>query len=457
MYMNKTKLVILIIIVILASIIFYWHLQNKNINIANYLNSNKIPLANNDITMYIDPLISTDITNRLNTFSQNSLIKKNENQNSDICISLGPNICSQSDKVNIFTNIPVWSPENFNDYFKSKLNNIEITYAKNPINNSLYTEIFDYLKNSYQNNSPKETTLIFTGDILPTRWVSKRAHENNDMSYPFRKTYELTSSADYTIGDLECPFAETGPYQELGTVFRGDPELIEGLTLAGIDVVNLANNHLGDSQQAGMKFTFDLLKKNNIGFFGAGINQIESHKPYIKEVNGIKIAILGYADQDFTPISYESDDIYAGLNLMNIEKMKEDVKNAKQQADFVIVSMHAGTEYTYDPDPDQIKFAHQAIEAGANMIYGHHPHVVQAIEVFEGKPIFYSLGNFAMDQIEENTRQGYLLQIKLIYNKISNIKLIPYHIYDWSQPDLVEGDEYGKILNDILSASQKLN
>jgi poly-gamma-glutamate synthesis protein (capsule biosynthesis protein) len=453
--MNKTKLAIIIIIVIFASFFLYWQLQGKNNSITNYLNPNKIPLASSDITMQADPLISSDISERLNTFSQNNLIK-NQNQTSDICISLDPNKCNGSKKDIIFYSIPSWFPENLDSFFDSKLNNISITYTQNNQTINLYTDIFNYLKTSFQEKKPEETTILFTGDILPTRWVSKRAHDNNDMSYPFRNTFELLSSADYTIGDLECPFAETGPYQELGTVFRGDPELIDGLVLSGIDTVNLANNHLGDSQQAGMKFTFNLLKKNNIGYFGAGINQTDSHKPYIKDVNGIKIAILGYADQDFTPVSYESDDIYAGLNLMNIEKMKDDVKNAKKEADFVIVSMHAGTEYTYDPDPDQIEFAHSAIDAGADMIYGHHPHVVQAIETYEGKPIFYSLGNFVMDQIEENTRQGFLLEIKLIYNKINSIKLMPYHIFDWSQPQLVEGDEYNKILEDILGASQKL-
>lgn len=453
--MNKTKLIIIFLIVICASFFLYWQLHNKKSSITNYLNSNSIPLANSEITIQTDSILSSDITNRLQTFPQNDLIK-NQSNDSDICISLDPDKCNGSKKDIIYSSIPSWFPENLDSFFDSKLNNISISYAQNNQNNKLFTDILNYLKTSFQEKRPEETTILFTGDILPTRWVSKRAHDNNDMSYPFRNTFELLSSADYTIGDLECPFAETGPYQELGTVFRGDPELIEGLVISGIDTVNLANNHLGDSQQAGMKFTFDLLKKNNIGYFGAGINQTESHKAYIKEVHGVKIAILGYADQDFTPISYESDDIYAGLNLMNIEKMKEDVKNAKKEADFVIVSMHAGTEYTYDPDPDQIEFAHSAIKAGADMIYGHHPHVVQAIETYEGKPIFYSLGNFAMDQIEENTRQGFLLEIKLIYNKIQNIKLMPYHIYDWSQPQLVEGDEYNKILNDILGASQKL-
>jgi len=340
-------------------------------------------------------------------------------------------------KTEILTKDVTWLPKEIDEYFSEKIPKISLEYPS--------TE-----------TKPKETTLIFTGDILPTRWVSKRAHDNNDMSYPFRETYQITSNADFTIGDLECPFAETGPYQELGIVFRGDPELVEGLTLAGIDVVNLANNHLGDSGQAGMKFTFDLLTKNKIDYFGAGLNQTQTHTPYIKEINGIKIAILGYADADFTPTSYEADNEYAGLNLMNINQMINDVKNAKNHADFVIVSMHAGTEYTYDPDPDQIEFAHAAIDAGANMIYGTHPHVIQAIEVYKEKPIFYSLGNFAMDQIEENTRQGYLLKIKLIGNNVSDIELTPYHIYDWSQPKLTNDAENQKIINDILSASKKL-
>lgn len=451
--MNKTKLILLIFVLIGIVLFIYCRFSDKNKIITN-LNLDKITPAKNNVSLYADSVLSKDVSKLLDSFDQKNLIKSQDNPNSDLCISLDSQRCPQTIKENIFSTTPKWLPENFQDFFNSKLSEITVNYAQTE-NKDLFNKIKEFLKNSYSQNAPQKTTLIFTGDILPTRWVSKRAHDNNDMSYPFRETYQITSDSDLTIADLECPFAETGPYQELGTVFRGDPELVEGLILAGIDVVNLANNHLGDSQRAGMKFTFDLLGKNNIGFFGAGINQTEAHKPYIKEVNGLKIAILGYADPDFTPATYEADDQYAGLNLMNISKMQEDVKEAKKQADFVIVSMHAGTEYIYSPDPDQIEFAHKAIEAGADMIYGHHPHVVQAVDVYNGKPIFYSLGNFAMDQIEENTRQGFLLKIKLIYNKISDIKLIPYHIYDWSQPKLVEGEEFQKILDDVLGASQK--
>lgn len=449
--MNKNKLIIAIIIFLGLILFIFWKLSNKDKVATDYFKENK-----NDTSLFAESVMSKDITDRLADFSQSSSFKMSSNTDSDVCISLDSQKCSKAISNNIFTAIPKWSPENFNELFNSKLTNVTIGYQKPNNNNKLFNDLEFYLKDSYSQTEPQKTSIIFTGDILPTRWVSKRAHDNNDMSYAFREIYNTTVDADFTVADLECPFAETGPYQELGTIFRGDPELVEGLNLAGIDAVNLANNHLGDSQQAGMKFTFDLMNKNNIGFFGAGINQTESHKAYIKEVNGVKIAILGYADQDFTPVSYEADDKYAGLNLMNISKMQEDVKNAKNQADFVVVSMHAGTEYTYNPDPDQIEFAHSAIDAGADMIYGHHPHVVQAIEVYNGKPIFYSLGNFVMDQIEENTRQGFLLEIKLIYNKISDIRLMPYHIYDWSQPKLVEDAEYQKILNDVITASQKL-
>jgi poly-gamma-glutamate synthesis protein (capsule biosynthesis protein) len=448
--MNKIKIFIIVLFVLIVTIFAYWHFSNKN-KIAgnNYL-------KNNNVSIYVDAILSKDINKRLNNFSENNLLKPTDNIESDICVSMDSQKCPQSVKENIFSESLSWLPDDFAKVFDSKIPDISITYTKTNNSNDIFNNTSDYLKKSYIENNPTKTTLIFTGDILPTRWVSKRAHDNNDMSYPFREIYNTTQNADYTIADLECPFAETGPYQELGIVFRGDPELVEGLKLAGIDTVNLANNHLGDSQQAGMKFTFNLLYKNNIGFFGAGINQTEAHKAYIKEVNGVKIALIGYADQDFTPISYEADDKYAGLNLMNIAKMQEDVAMAKKEADFVIVSMHAGTEYTHDPDIDQVEFAHSALDAGADMVYGHHPHVVQGIEVYKNKPIFYSLGNLAMDQIDEDTRQGFILEIKLVYNKISDIKLMPYHIYDWSQPKLVEGSEYQKILDDVITSSQKL-
>lgn len=410
-----------------------------------------------EIVIKVDNNLKKDISDRLQPFIEDNVVPITIDDRAtapDITISLTRD--KVPDNYLLYEKQLSLSPTLIKDNLSSKIYTIYIGLSST--NDTLLTEqIKTYLQKSFTSNPPQENTLVFAGDILLSRWVAKISDDHSDSLYCFSKTADITKNADLTIANLEAPFAETGPYTNLGVVFRADPKLVAGLVYGGYDILNLANNHFGDSGQAGMKFTFKTLTDNNINYYGAGDNASTARTPVIKEINGVKYAFLGYTDSAFTPTAYEADDIYAGVNLMNIDNLKVDLEKAKQQADFVIVTMNSGVEYDHNPDQTQIDFAHTAIDNGADMIFGLHPHVVQAIEYYQGKPIFYNIGNFIMDQLEKDTQQGYIISLSTIYNQISSIELLPYHIYDYCQPNFTQGDETTEIITEIINANLHLS
>lgn len=433
-------------------------LSGNSCQLKQNTNSSAAPteITREEVAIKTDTILEKDISDRLKPFIDDNIVAitvSDDVTSPDITISLNQE--KTTNNSTIYTQKLTISPNELKENLSEDVYSININYLSTT-DSSLSNQIKTYLQKSYKTNPPQENKLTFAGDILLSRWVAKISNDHNDPLYCFSKTADITKNSNLTIANLEAPFAETGPYTNLGVVFRADPNLAQGLTYAGFDVLNLANNHFGDSGQSGMKFTFQTLNDRNINYYGAGNNNTESRTPLIKEINGLKYAFLGYTDSAFTPVSYEADNIYAGVNLMNLDNLKEDIDKAKQQADFVIVTMNSGIEYTHNPNQTQIDFAHAAIDDGADMIFGLHPHVVQAIEYYHEKPIFYNVGNFIMDQLEKETQQGYIIQLSTIYNQIASISLIPYHIYDYCQPQIVDGDEATEIITEIVNANLNL-
>ncbi len=317
-------------------------------------------------------------------------------------------------------------------------------------------KLMDYLKTSFVQNKPKSIKLTTVGDIMLSRDVDTKMDKTSRI-YPFEQTLDLTKNADFTFGNLESPFREGNSLVQ-PMIFGAEKTSIQGLIAAGFDALNLANNHFGNQGQTGMMTTFDFLNQNKIDYFGAGKNSIESHKPLIKEINGLKIAFLGYADTSVTPDSYLASVQRAGTNAMDLNDLKTDLAKAKKQADLVIVSMHAGYEYTPYANDKQIEFAHTAIDNGADLVIGHHPHVVQGLEFYKGKFIDYSLGNFIFDQPwSTETEQGLVANFTLTLGKITGIELVPVHIYNACQPKIVtDQTEFESIFSRIFASSEKL-
>ncbi|MCK4592813.1 CapA family protein, partial [Candidatus Parcubacteria bacterium] len=242
-----------------------------------------------------------------------------------------------------------------------------------------------------------EIKMIAVGDIMLSRTVEQKMIEYGDYKYPFLKTAEIINKADIVFGNLETTIMSGRIIKSEEMIFRANPKSVEGLKLAGFNILNLANNHIMNFGKSGLESTIKNLDENNILHIGAGISEKEIYKPAIKNVKGTKFAFLGFTyNSDQRKIS--NGKIYGVAN-MEIEKMKEGVRKAKLENDIVIVSMHAGTEYKISSSCFQENFARNAIDAGADLVIGHHPHAVQNIEKYKEGYILYSLGNFVFDQM----------------------------------------------------------
>ena len=290
-------------------------------------------------------------------------------------------------------------------------------------------------------------SMVAVGDIMLSRVVGQKMLAHG-YDYPFKKMADITKDADLSFANLETAVLPGRVVQTGEMMFRSDPESLASMVKAGFDIVSLANNHTPNYGQNGLKKTFEYLKKHGIDYVGAGKDFSEAHKPLIKEINGISMAFLAYNDSDVVPDSYGADNNWAGTAIMNVDQLKKDIQGVRDQVDLIIISMHSGTEYIYTANKRQSEFAHAAIDSGADLVIGHHPHVVQEMEVHKGKYIFYSLGNFIFDQMwSEETRQGLVLKLLLNKEGVEEFMFVPVVIEDYAQPRSADLEESGLILS----------
>ncbi len=256
------------------------------------------------------------------------------------------------------------------------------------------------------------TTLFFVGDMMLTRGIKSSVDKNFEGDYS--KLFEnlnILKDADILFGNLEGDVSDTG--NNVGSIysFRMDPKVLPIIKDAGFDIVSFANNHVGDWNMAAFKDTLSRLDENGILKTGAGINKEGVTTPTIIEKNGTKFGFLGFTDVGPNWLEAKSD--AAGILLASDPNFKEIIQNAKTKCDVLIVSFHWGVEYKVIHNKHQENLAHSAIDNGADMIIGHHPHVMQDIEEYNGKPIVYSLGNFIFDQyFSKNTMRGMFFSVK---------------------------------------------
>jgi len=298
-----------------------------------------------------------------------------------------------------------------------------------------------------QDTPSNQATIIFTGDIMLSRGVAKKIKAKQDLTYSFLAVADYLKSADLVFGNLETallPGRESG----LGEmVFRADPKLAKVLYDFNFAVVSLANNHTMNFGRVGLGQTLQNLLAEGVDYAGAGLSALEAYNPVVIHRNGLTFAFLAYTDNDVVPFSYFGTATATGVAYMDIAKMQKAIKTARERADLVIVSMHAGNEYKSYPNIRQTNFARAAVDAGADLVIGHHPHVVQTAEQYKGKYIFYSLGNFIFDQRTEATKEG--LALKVFFTKDGIAKIEPQAIYikDFSQPTLLSGQQAQKVIS----------
>jgi poly-gamma-glutamate synthesis protein (capsule biosynthesis protein) len=305
---------------------------------------------------------------------------------------------------------------------------------------------------------PRSVTIAVVGDILFGRYLrsSKRYRRVAATDDPFADVAPVLSKADVTFGNVECPImAEPKEFETLRSLtFRCEPEDADTLVGAGFDVVSVANNHTMNLGSRGAGESKRHLEAAGLSSVGAGASEDEAFEPAVVEVNGRRIAFLGYTTwtNGRKPVGDDGAVAYVSRRKMR-ERLAERVRAARDELkpDFLVVSVHWGWEGDDHPRDEQERVAHAAIDAGADLIVGHHPHVMQDVEQYEGGVIAYSLGNFLFDNPALGQRRTVILEATFEGGgedrKVSDVTLHPVVIdrdlnKRSSVPKLATGKDY---------------
>lgn len=259
---------------------------------------------------------------------------------------------------------------------------------------------------------PQNITLTLLGDVMMDRGVKRSVEKKfgGDYNALFKNTSYLKDS-DITFANLEGSVAYGG--HNVGSIysFHMDPKSLQALKQAGINIVSFANNHVGDWSRVAFDESLEHLKDNQILYAGAGVDYKQVTTPAIIEVRGKKIGFLASTDVGPNWLAAKIDS--PGILLASDPNLSKIITEAKKQVDYLIVSFHFGNEYS-PTNSRQVKLAHLAIDNGADIVVGAHPHVMQRIEWYKNKPIFYSLGNFIFDQyFSPHTLEGMIAFVSI--------------------------------------------
>ncbi len=289
--------------------------------------------------------------------------------------------------------------------------------------------------------------LRFGGDCLLAGHYEDDAGDSVNLAFD---GFDLLKTADIAMVNLECPVTTRGKRVDKPYNFRMHPRFLSALTGAGIDVVSIANNHIYDFGRVGLFDTISYLDSVGIRHVGAGRNRTEARTPVVVSTNDKSVALLAYYGGSEAP---KATSRKPGVADRDIETIQADIAKLKLQnpAAYIVVNLHWGTEKATIPDQEQIEFAHEVIDAGADLIIGHHPHVLQGIEKYKSGVIVYSLGNFVFGGNSRDTYNTALFEVRLHGNNVA-YRLIPVAIEGWRARELSgeEGD-------DVVRAVHKLS
>jgi poly-gamma-glutamate capsule biosynthesis protein CapA/YwtB (metallophosphatase superfamily)/outer membrane protein assembly factor BamB len=280
-----------------------------------------------------------------------------------------------------------------------------------------------------------EAILVFLGDVVPGRSMEAQLVRFGP-AYPWLGLLPLLSEADLAVANLESVLTTQGKPLDKPYLIRAHPRWGEILVEGGFDLVTVANNHGLDYGNEGLAETLDTLAALGVAHVGAGRSREEAHAPALFDLKGVRIAVLGYAAARWNG----SEDVPATDRLAWAEPaaVAADVRAVRDRADLVVVLLHAGTEYSVEPSSDQVRVAHAAIDAGADLVVGHHPHVTQTVERYGRGLIVYSLGNTLFDIPRPAAMQGHLLRVHATQAGLVRAELWPFWIEDAIRPRLLD-------------------
>lgn len=299
-------------------------------------------------------------------------------------------------------------------------------------------------------DSSSAVTVTMVGDVMLGRYVKEVSNRYGD-EFIFRHVKPFFNQSDYVIGNYETPVLK---YNESSyTTVEGAIELstdetdVQAIKKAGFNVVSLANNYTMTHGPKAMRETIDVFKKYKIDTVGAGTNEEEAKMVSYKEVDGVRIASVGFTDT--FSASMVAGKTSPGVLPANPNYIFEVIQQAKANADLVLVNAHWGQEYDVEPSLRQQGLAKAMVDAGADIIVGHHPHVLQSVDVYKGSVIFYSLGNFVFDQGWSSTKNTALVQYHLNQKGQVKIDIIPMFIKEGTPRQTTSAWRMKRIYNDL--------
>ena len=299
-----------------------------------------------------------------------------------------------------------------------------------------------------------QLTATFAGDVYLGGSLESIVLKN--PAYPFLFIRELCTQSDLFFVNLEGPLSTRGDiYVEKTFTFRSNPQVVKCLIEGGLNVISLANNHIMDYGPEALADTIAVLNENGIYHAGAGSDLAQARKPALIEKNMIKVAFLSY--NCTYPLEFN-----AGVNKPGTARgidryIIEDVKNARSLADLVVISFHWSAELLKERKPYQAYFAKLAIDSGAHLVIGHHPHVIQGVEVYKHGLIVYSLGNFIFASRSKSVQDGLILKVQFTTSGLKTATFYPININNLQvnfQPTPLTGREARRVLSELQTLSE---
>lgn len=313
------------------------------------------------------------------------------------------------------------------------------------------------LAESLRTDMKENVSIAVTGDIMIGRNVGGILSAD---SSPLEAVSNVTSNVDLLLINFENAATSSENAVKGDIPLKCDPSLVPTVKANNNTVAALANNHACDYGINGMKDTIKNLRNAGITPVGAGNNESDAHAPVTKEIGGRNISIFNYMDSNnFAEYDYEvmpyANGSSPGYSAYNSQTAQRDIANARGNgSDCVIAYLHFGNEYSTSPNEDQIKIAHELIDDGADIVIGTHPHVTQGIEMYKGKPIFYSLGNFVFDMSGNGVENAYMLKIDLV-NNTGKCSVYPVYISGYL-PQFMSSDEGTSLLKGLSPQCSEL-
>lgn len=303
--------------------------------------------------------------------------------------------------------------------------------------------------------------LAAVGDINFDRSPAYIMQTTGDLSYPLSRVKPIFDAADYTIGNLETALGDVGEPAAKRYPFRSPPESAEALALGSVDLVTLANNHAQDYGPEALLQGIDLLHTAGVATVGGGANDAAAHAPHIADINGLSVAFLGYVNVPVEAITHFDTQSWAatadapGLAWGDPARISADVAAVRPDVDLVVVILHSGYEYIEEPSEEQVAAARAAVDAGADLVVGHHAHILQGIHNYNDGVIAYGLGNFLFNI--DGPPETAILNVWLDKNGVRQLELVPAIIQEHGQPRPAETWEAAPILQRVYYLTTLLN